>query len=275
MPSPFPGMDPFLEHPRYFPDLQGSFITHLRENIQAKLPAPYFAVIGERLLVEASERHIEPDVDVLTKADRQRRGHKRYEDNGHIAVLPATRTEPVYIKIPHDDIRETYCEIRIPDEDDERIVTTVELLSRTNKGQNSAGREKYLAKQTEILNDERINLIEIDLLRDGKPTTVVDQMTQGQFAAGHDYHVSIHLYYRTDCLAYPFRLQDSLPEIVVPLLARDGGITVDLQTVFEQCYDLGPYQRRVRYEPARLTGKPTAKQRAWIISRLKGLKKAK
>ena len=31
MPSPFPGMDPFLEHPDIFPDFHDSFITHLRE----------------------------------------------------------------------------------------------------------------------------------------------------------------------------------------------------------------------------------------------------
>ena len=31
MPSPFPGMDPFLEHPDVFSDFHDSFITYLRE----------------------------------------------------------------------------------------------------------------------------------------------------------------------------------------------------------------------------------------------------
>lgn len=240
--------------------------------IQAKLPAPYFAVIGEGLLVEASERRIEPDVDVLTRTDKRRRGAK-HDNHGDIAVLPDTRTEPLSVRVDHDDIRETYLEIRVPHEEDERVVTTVEVLSRTNKGENSQGRKKYLKKQKEILNGDRVNLVEIDLLRDGKHTTAVDRMTYGQFGGPHDYHVCIHLYYRWGhFLVYPFRLQDSLPEIPIPLLARDGGIKVDLQTVFDQCYDLGPYRRRVRYEPDRLTGKLTAKQRAWIMSRLKGRK---
>ena len=30
MPSPFPGMDPYLENPEIFPDFHDSFITYLR-----------------------------------------------------------------------------------------------------------------------------------------------------------------------------------------------------------------------------------------------------
>jgi hypothetical protein len=40
MPSPFPGMDPYLENPEIFPDFHDSFITYLREVLQASLPAP-------------------------------------------------------------------------------------------------------------------------------------------------------------------------------------------------------------------------------------------
>jgi hypothetical protein len=48
MPSLFPGMDPYLEHPAIFPDLHYSMITYLREFVQASLPEPYFGVIGDR-----------------------------------------------------------------------------------------------------------------------------------------------------------------------------------------------------------------------------------
>lgn len=43
MPSPFPGMDPYLENPEIFPDFHDSVITYLREYLQACLPEPYFA----------------------------------------------------------------------------------------------------------------------------------------------------------------------------------------------------------------------------------------
>jgi Protein of unknown function (DUF4058) len=38
MPSPFPGMDPYLESPRYWQDFHGSFITYAREALQSQLP---------------------------------------------------------------------------------------------------------------------------------------------------------------------------------------------------------------------------------------------
>jgi len=48
MPSPFPGMDPFLEHPDVFPDFHDGFIAYLRESIQRHLPPPYVAGLGRR-----------------------------------------------------------------------------------------------------------------------------------------------------------------------------------------------------------------------------------
>ncbi len=64
MPSPFPGMDPYPESPEVFPDFHDSFITYLREALQAELPAPYFAALGRRLWIEASRRSIGPDLEV-------------------------------------------------------------------------------------------------------------------------------------------------------------------------------------------------------------------
>ena len=62
MPSPFPGMDPFLEHPDIFPDFHDSFIAYLRETIQQGLPAGYVAGLGRRAWIEVSERYIGRDV---------------------------------------------------------------------------------------------------------------------------------------------------------------------------------------------------------------------
>jgi hypothetical protein len=52
MPSPFPGMDPYLEHPEIFPDLHSSLNFCLREALQAQLPPPYYAVLGRRAWIE-------------------------------------------------------------------------------------------------------------------------------------------------------------------------------------------------------------------------------
>ncbi len=38
MPSPFPGMDPYLESPDWFPDLHDGLIFCLKESLQNLLP---------------------------------------------------------------------------------------------------------------------------------------------------------------------------------------------------------------------------------------------
>ena len=49
MPSPFPGMDPYLEDHALWPDVHSSLITYIREELQAKIRPSYVARIGERI----------------------------------------------------------------------------------------------------------------------------------------------------------------------------------------------------------------------------------
>ncbi len=69
--SPFPGMDPFLEHPQFFPGLRFCLVVHLREVLQANLPEPYFADIRHRVWIEpdrtdAGEEVTESFVEIRT-----------------------------------------------------------------------------------------------------------------------------------------------------------------------------------------------------------------
>ena len=65
MPSPFPGMDPYLEHPALWPGVHQRFITYVGDALNALLPAHYIADIGERLYIIQPERSIYPDVAIL------------------------------------------------------------------------------------------------------------------------------------------------------------------------------------------------------------------
>jgi hypothetical protein len=91
MPSPFPGMDPYLEHPEIFPDLHSSLNFCLREAIQSQLPPPYYAVIGRRAWIEVSLRYIEPDVHVLQRGDAPR--------EGGVAVAAKSRSQPTVVHV--------------------------------------------------------------------------------------------------------------------------------------------------------------------------------
>jgi len=168
----------------------------------------------------------------------------------------------VGVDVPHDEFRETFVEIYSRREH-ERLVTVVELLSHSNKAPGEKGRELYLRKQRELL-DSQTHLVEIDLLRAGEHSTAVPLDHLRRRCGEFDYHVCMHQFHHfEDFLVYPYRLEDTLPEIGVPLLPGDGGVAVDLQVVFNRCYDAGPCRRRVRYRdttPEPPLGEPRA---AW------------
>jgi hypothetical protein len=260
MPSPFPGMDPYLEHPAVFPGLHNRLIAVLSETLQVALPAPYFAEIGERVWVEVSQRFIEPDASIF-------RGGPT--DGGAIAAPPA-RSQPVVVTVPHDERREPRVEIRTAGDGDERLVTAIEVLSPSNKTPGERGRELYLRKQREIL-DSPTHLVEIDLLRGGLHTTAVPLDRLMALVGPFDYHVAIHRSDRfEDFLVYPIRLPEPLPEVAIPLLPGDPKVPVDLQAVFDRAYDTGPYPRRIRYGETALVPPLRPEQWDWAEALRRG-----
>ena len=265
MPSPFPGMDPYLERPPYFAGLHDQFVARLSESLQEHLPEPYYADIGQRVWVEVSTRSIGPDVDVLRRREPERGAP------GGVALVEAPRSRPVTVTVPHDEFRETFVEIRVRQGDDggERIVAAIEVLSPGNKAPGEHGRDLSLKKQRELL-DSRTHLIEIDLLRGGTHSTAVPLGLLLEAAGAFDYHVSIHRFDRfEDFLVYPIRLEEPLPEIAIPLLPGDPDVPIDLQAVFDRAYDAGPYRRRVRYAEAEPVPPLRPDQAEWAAEVLK------
>jgi hypothetical protein len=243
-------MDPYLEHPAFFPGLHDSMITYLRESLQPKLPEPYYAEISDRVWVEMSSRHIGPDVKVL-RTREARPAEPAFEgfaaeESQAGGVATAVRRK-VVIHVPHDEFREPFLQIFAKLEG-ERLVTSIEVLSLANKSPGEQGRDLYLRKQKEILGSQ-VHLVEIDLLRGGEHATAVPYDLLREKAAPLDYHVCVHHFDNLeDYTVYPVCLAERLPEIDIPLLPGDGSIAVDLQRVFERCYETGPYRRRLDYQ---------------------------
>ena len=71
MPSPFPGMDPWLESPLSFGGLHSSMITFVKASLQTRLPEPYYADSEDRIYVDVEVRV--PDVNVLGATSLTRR----------------------------------------------------------------------------------------------------------------------------------------------------------------------------------------------------------
>ena len=157
MPGPFPGTDPWLEHPEVFPSLHHNFITYLQEFLNANLSPGYVAGSATRVWVDDTQS--EPDVSVLTRLNP--RGGvfdpSPYRRSGMVAVA-SRAAEPR---------EEAYLEIRTGR--GRRLVTHIEVVSPSNKSATQA-RELYQARQFDC-EPGGVNLVEIDLLRRGSPVT--------------------------------------------------------------------------------------------------------
>jgi hypothetical protein len=258
-------MDPYLEHPAIFPGLHDRFIAYLSELLQARLPEPYYAEIGDRVWVDMSDRTIGPDVNVLEREDVAREA----DATASRTVATQVGSQPVVVTVPHDEFREPYVEIHAAGER-ERVVTTIEVLSLSNKTPGARGRDLYLRKQREILASQ-VHLVEIDLLRDGQHTTAVPLQRAQPKTGPFDFHVCIHRFDNLeDYFVYPIRLEDRLPEIAIPLLPGDDDVPLDVQSVFNRCYDAGPYRRRVDYAQTEPVPPLDSQRRQWVRQLLGG-----
>jgi hypothetical protein len=147
----------------------------------------------------------------------------------------------------HDETRESFVDIFVRRDEEERLVTSIEILSPANKTPGAEGSDLYRKKQRELI-VSKTHLVEIDLLRAGRHTTAVPLERALEKTGPFDYHVCIHQFDRwEDYFLYPFKLSERLPEIDIPLLPGDGAVTLDLQGAFDRAYDGGPYRRRVKY----------------------------
>lgn len=257
MPSPFPGMDPYLENPSTWPDLHQRLIAYSAEALQPQLRPRYIARIGERVELSSFRRGYIPDVLLI------RTPPSPYGEALAGGLLVAD--EPTTIGLLEEERRVPFLEI-IHHPSGE-VVTLIEVLSPANKS--GEDRQKYLRKQDDIRNSQ-VNLVEIDLLGEGQPTTLA-RLGRVDEPADWRYIVSV-LRNRTsgEIEAYPVSLRQRLPRCRIPLLPEDEDVVLDLPTVFTRCYDIGGYDLLVDYsQPPPVTLSP--EDEAWQIALLSEL----
>jgi hypothetical protein len=159
MKSPFPGMDPYLEN--YWGDVHTSLMVYARNQINAQLPDELQARVQEGLGVEIEDeawRTVYPDVRVV-----EERGESLTE--GRLDTSAIAVAEPCVLLIEDEPRTQRHIEI-IDTSDGGRVVTAIEVLSPAKKV-GRAGRKAYARKQREFL-DAGVNLVEIDLIREGE-----------------------------------------------------------------------------------------------------------
>jgi hypothetical protein len=233
MPSPFPGMDPYLEHPVLWPDVHNSLIAALRDELASRLRPRYIVAIEERVYLitpEGAGWPIRADIAVTLAS-------QALPEAGRLAPL-AQGARVVEVPLP-ETLRETYLEVRAAGTGE--VITVVEILSPTNK---RAGEPRRLYEQKRtLLLGSRTHLVEIDLLRSGEPMPVM-----GDGRDGH-YRILISRWeQRPRALLYVFTVRDPIPTFRLPLLPGDEEPEVDLGRLLQNIYERAAYDLRVRYE---------------------------
>lgn len=241
MPSPFPGMDPYIERPAIWPDFHDRLVVHIQGALQPLLKPKYVAILQDRLYLTDIERPVLPDVAVVTtgRPSVSRQPNVR----GAVAVLEPDPARE-YVLQREEEVREPYLTIVEPTARD-RVVTSIEVLSPKNKGRH-AGRRSYRQKRRELW-DGGANLVEIDLLRGGRPTV---ETTDNQLDDQGSFHYLVVVTRRElpRRSIYATTVRQRLPRVAVPLLPGDPDVTLDLGAAFANTWDQGPYPEVLDYD---------------------------
>ena len=233
MPSPFPGMNPYLEHRDFWPETHQWLINAIVELLASQLAPKYAVSFNKEVYLTTPEKELSvglPDVVVQRKLNT-----KHTSSNVAVAVAaePAKVTIPMPVEVTHN-----YLEIR--EVTSKRVVTAIEILSPVNK-RSGPGREKYQRKRQRIFGS-LTHLVEIDLLRSGKPMSLV----AGEMKT--DYRILVS---RSDTRPtadmYAFNVRDSIPLFPVPLQSGDAEPVVNLKDLLDIVYDRARYDVRVDY----------------------------
>ncbi len=252
MPSPFPGMDPYLEGSLWM-SVHSQLTAEIARQLAPKLRPKYLALTTERFVLDeisdvyVATASIYPDVGVVDT------GAKPWGQGGVATAAPIRLATVVPTRVPH-------VVVEILETASRRLVTAIEVLSPTNK--RSEGREEYLAKRRRILLSTA-HLIEIDLLRQGQRVPMQRPLPDAPY-----FVVLSRAEERPISEVWPIQLDERLPAVPVPLLPDDADVSLDLQQAVTNVYDLLGYDLAIDYSgPPELPLRPD--QAGWAEKRLR------
>lgn len=235
MPSPFPGMNPYLEHPEIWPGVHHWLIVELARFLSPQLRPKYRVAVEVRMYETIGEQSLLVGIPDLT-VKRSQDTAKQSITNVAVAQFP-TQPQKVEVPVP-ETIKQGYLEVR--EVTTREVVTAIEILSPINK-RSGEGRKQYESKRNKVLGSST-HLVEIDLLRQGQPMPV--------------YHSNIKTHYRIlvsrgdrrpQADLYAFNLPDIIPSFPLPLKSGDTEPLVDLQLLLNNVYDQASYDLAIDY----------------------------
>jgi len=232
MPSPFPGMDPYLEGSEWS-GFHAEFCVEVARQLRPHLRPKYIAITNKYFITDTPN-----DLAVSTQNGGDYK-LRTAPDVGIAQVSPqplaARRTAtvvekeaPLQLTTVMPELVPQYA-VEIRDVAERTLVTLIEILSPANK--RGEGYAEYLEKRRKVLLSTA-HLLEIDLLRRGKRVPMREELPAAP------YFVFLSRYAKRPITeVWPIALEDALPVVPVPLLYGDADVKLDLQMAFTSVYD--------------------------------------
>ena len=247
MPTPFPGMDPYLERRGLWEEIHTDLISRIRQFLIPLLRPKYRVAIEQRTylsLVPAKEQLAgKPDVMITTKKPKV-----QHPAMSMLAVAEPMEADPPLVgELPMpEEVVERYLEIR--DTATQQVITAIEILSPTNK-EAQDGRQQYEKKRLTVL-ASATNLVEIDLLRAGKPFAM--KVVGQTVAKPSHYRIAIsRSWQRPGADLYLFNVRQPIPSFLIPLRPGEQEPVLPLNRILHDLYDQGGYDLAIDYsQPA-------------------------
>jgi len=253
MPSPFPGMDPYLEG-YLWPDLHDALAHKIRQVLGPQIQPNYVARLNISMVEDESYDAeigvMYPDVEVVKPRNEV------IVDPAPSAVRVVAPPAPLTIKLPQ--VRLVSVEIR--DVAENELVTSIEILSPINKREPNLTRYR---QKRERFRRAQVHLLEIDLLRRGTRVWEYGGIPLSP------YLIMLTRAATTEMEVWPLELTSELPTLPVPLRVPDDDAVLNLQEIFGAIYDEAYYQLSVDYTVDPPPPELTENQRDWVRQILK------
>jgi hypothetical protein len=244
MKSPFPGMDPYIEACGLWEGFHNRLIHRIDDALAQILPRGYTIDVASRSYVvlmgnqAKNDFRAMPDVAVTQPAP----GKRPRKNKSNVALAdPGPPAEFVQMRpFVAEKFKERFIEIYLQRE--ERIlVTSIEILSPSNKRSGTEGWDEYDRKRQAMLLGSA-NFVEIDLLLGGEKMPMLDPWPQSPYTL-----LVSRMADSGYCSVWPAHFLRRLPVIPVPLVDPDPDLTLDLQPLIDHTYTLGRYVEEIDY----------------------------
>jgi hypothetical protein len=218
MPSPFPGMYPYLEP--VWSCFVLPYLVELDHQLIDALSPDYYPLLDSYKVVTLDSSLRFRPTPILIK--------ERAGDG----------PEPIYVNhaLPHAG---GVSFIKIQDRAERKTRAVVHLLDPIIKKR--PGRIRYLRWRAKMLK-EPISFIEVDLLRKGRRPPMLDPYPAAPYCV-----MISEPELRPICEVWPIQLRQSLPTIAIRITDKCT-VKLDLQAAFTKAYDTGCFSRILDYK---------------------------